>query len=144
MAASLELSETARPCWHLDPGLPVSKMVTLDFCCLSVRLPPPSPPVCGTFYSRPRKLIQNWITTVQSLTKHQLHARQRSRVWETKLKDYTFYACVYMYIGLSWWLRWEGICLQCRRPGFNPWVGKIPWRREWLPTPVSLPGKSHV
>ena len=24
-----------------------------------------------------------------------------------------------------------------RRPGFNPWVGKIPWRRKWLPTPVS-------
>ena len=29
------------------------------------------------------------------------------------------------------------ICLQCRRPGFNPWVGKIPWRREWQPTPDS-------
>ena len=29
------------------------------------------------------------------------------------------------------------------RPGFNPWVGKIPWRREWLPTPVSLPGEFH-
>ena len=26
---------------------------------------------------------------------------------------------------------------------FDPWVGKIPWRREWLPTPVFLPGKSH-
>ena len=26
---------------------------------------------------------------------------------------------------------------------FNPWVGKIPWRRNWLPTPVFLPGKSH-
>ena len=26
---------------------------------------------------------------------------------------------------------------------FNPWVGKIPWRREWQPTPLSLPGKSH-
>ena len=24
------------------------------------------------------------------------------------------------------------ICLQCRRPGFSPWVGKIPWGREWL------------
>jgi len=24
---------------------------------------------------------------------------------------------------------------------FDPWVGKIPWRREWLPTPVFLPGK---
>ena len=28
------------------------------------------------------------------------------------------------------------------RPGFNPWVGKIPWRREQLPTPVFLPGES--
>ena len=35
------------------------------------------------------------------------------------------------------------IYLQCRRPGFNSWVGKIPWRREWQPTPVFLPGKSH-
>jgi len=26
---------------------------------------------------------------------------------------------------------------------FNPWVRKIPWRREWLPTPVFLPGESH-
>ena len=25
----------------------------------------------------------------------------------------------------------------------DPWVGKIPWRREWLPTPVFLPGESH-
>ena len=27
--------------------------------------------------------------------------------------------------------------------GFYPWVGKIPWRREWLPTPVFLPEKFH-
>ena len=27
-------------------------------------------------------------------------------------------------------------------PGFDPWVGKIPWRREWLPTPVFFPGES--
>ena len=26
---------------------------------------------------------------------------------------------------------------------FNPWVGKMPWKREWLPTPVFLPGESH-
>ena len=32
---------------------------------------------------------------------------------------------------------------QCRRPRFNPWVGKIPWRRKWQPTPVFLPRKSH-
>jgi len=35
------------------------------------------------------------------------------------------------------------ICLQCRKPGFNPWVGKIPRRREWQTTPVFLPGEFH-
>ena len=34
--------------------------------------------------------------------------------------------------------------LQCRRPGFDPWVGKIPWRRKWQPTPVLLPREFHV
>ena len=39
----------------------------------------------------------------------------------------------------------EPVC-QCRRHkrhGFNPWLGKIPWRRKWQPTPVFLPGESH-
>ena len=31
-----------------------------------------------------------------------------------------------------------------QRCGFDPWVGKIPCRRRWQPTPVFLPGKSHV
>ena len=35
------------------------------------------------------------------------------------------------------------ICLQCKRPGFNPWVRKLLWRREWKPTPVLLPGEYH-
>ena len=30
------------------------------------------------------------------------------------------------YSWTSWWLSWLRICLKCRRPGFNPWVGKIP------------------
>jgi len=29
------------------------------------------------------------------------------------------------------------------RPGFDPWVRKIPWSRKWQPTPGFLPGKSH-
>ena len=33
--------------------------------------------------------------------------------------------------------------LQCRRPGFDPWVGKMPWRRERFPTPVFWPGEIH-
>ena len=35
----------------------------------------------------------------------------------------------------------QRICLQCRRPGFDPWVWKIPCRRECLPSPVFLPGE---
>jgi len=39
----------------------------------------------------------------------------------------------------------ESSC-QCRghkRCGFDPWIGKIPGRRKWQPTPVFLPGKFH-
>ena len=35
------------------------------------------------------------------------------------------------------------IRLQCRRPGFDSWVQRIPWRRKWQPTPVFLPKKFH-
>ena len=46
-------------------------------------------------------------------------------------------------LGLPRWLRWQRIYLQCRKGGFDPWVEKIPWRREWPPTPVFWPGESH-
>ena len=36
----------------------------------------------------------------------------------------------------------ESTC-QCRRHRFDPWVGKIPWKKKWQPTPVFLPGNSH-
>ena len=32
---------------------------------------------------------------------------------------------------------------ECGRPGLDSWVRKIPWRRQWQPTPVFLPGNSH-
>ena len=32
----------------------------------------------------------------------------------------------------------ERVCV-----GFDPWVGKIPWKREWQPPPVFLPEESH-
>ena len=33
-------------------------------------------------------------------------------------------------------------CRRQKRRTFNPWVGKIPWRRAWQPTPVFLPEES--
>ena len=51
------------------------------------------------------------------------------------------------FMHLFWLPRWlkgkESTC-QCwshRRHWFDPWVGKIPWRRKWQPTPVFLPGE---
>ena len=34
-------------------------------------------------------------------------------------------------------------CRRHKRPGFDPWVGKIPWRKAWQHTPVFWPGESH-
>ena len=45
-------------------------------------------------------------------------------------------------MGFPWWLSDNESTCQCRRHSFDPWVGKIPWRRKWQPLPVFLPGKS--
>ena len=48
--------------------------------------------------------------------------------------------------GLPWWLHGKEPtcqCRRCQRSRFDPWMQKITWRREWLPTPVFLPGKFH-
>ena len=43
----------------------------------------------------------------------------------------------------AWWLSGKKSASQSRRRRFDPWVEKMPWKRKWQPTPVSLPGKSH-
>ena len=45
--------------------------------------------------------------------------------------------------GLPRWHSGKEFACQCRRPKFNSWVGKIPWRRKWQPAPVFLPGEFH-
>ena len=55
--------------------------------------------------------------------------------------------CMSKFASWGFWcvvcLSWQRICLQCRRPGFDPWVGKVPWRREGLPIPLFWPGEFH-
>ena len=81
--------------------------------------------------------------------------------WGTRESIYT---CLDSWLNKSWefnkvaiviskefWGHYSGVwsspyTCQCRRPkrcGFDPWVGKIPWRRAQQPTPVFLPGESH-
>jgi len=49
-----------------------------------------------------------------------------------------------MLLGLPWWAQVvKKLPAIAGDPGFDPWVRKTPWRREWLPTPVFLPRESH-
>ena len=45
--------------------------------------------------------------------------------------------------GLPWGSDGKEPACRRRRLGFDPWLGKIPWRSQWLPAPVSLPGEPH-
>ena len=55
----------------------------------------------------------------------------------------SFCTLVLFMSGLPWWLSCKESTCKWRRCSFDPWVGKIPWRREWQPTPVLLPGRFH-
>ena len=60
--------------------------------------------------------------------------------WRTMTVKENYYSITLAFPGGS---GTKSICLQCGRPGFDPWVRKIPWRRKWQPTPVLLPGESR-
>ena len=55
--------------------------------------------------------------------------------------NHLFTSCYWSRMGFPGGSVVKGSTYQCRRHQFSPWVGKIPWRREWQPTPVFLPGK---
>ena len=70
---------------------------------------------------------------------------QKTRGWQVSLFE------VNLFIGLK--RSWVSLMAQmvknlpavqeCKRCRFDPWVGKISWRREWQHTPVFLPGEFH-
>jgi len=56
-----------------------------------------------------------------------------------------FYKHRYYILGFPRWLSSKELpaMQETKEMWFSPWVGKIPWRRAWQPTPVFLPGESH-
>ena len=53
------------------------------------------------------------------------------------------YIYIHTHTHTSWWFSGNESVCQSRRDEFNPWVRKIPWRMEWQPATVFLPGTSH-
>ena len=130
----------ADPCWCSGPSIPPSSRCCFSSSCVSqtVRL--------------------SWVGCCCLLMDWRSQNSLRKKCSEIQI----FFSCLKPYFSslkvkgrrkfqtpflvkgiLPWWLRQLSVCLQCGRPGFDPWVGKIPWRRKWQSTPVLLPGKFH-
>ena len=83
--------------------------------------------------------------TVTSVTETLIEQSQKEGVpwdkpWESTFKGTTvLLVCQRCQVGFPGGS--GGICLQCRNHRFDPWIGKIPWRRPWQPTPVFMPRK---
>ena len=58
-------------------------------------------------------------------------------VVETFFFSVLFIWFVFVLYHIQQWLGGKESACQCRRHGFDPWIGKIPWRRTWQPTSVS-------
>ena len=65
--------------------------------------------------------------------------------WATSLSLFILHLILSLSLYLYRWLSGKESACQCscRRCGFDSWIGNIPWRRKWQPTPVFLPGKFH-
>ena len=74
-----------------------------------------------------------------------LQSKALSRVFSnTRVQKHQFFSIWHLCnIRLPCWLSGKEHTFQCSKHRFNPWVGKIPWRRKWHSTPVFLPRKSH-
>ena len=96
-----------------------------------------------TFLPRSKRLLISWLQSVYSDFGAPL---EPPKIKSTTVSIVSPSIChdvmgLDVMISVFWWLSWWRTCLQCGRPGFDPWVGKNPWRREKLPTPVFWPRK---
>ena len=82
-----------------------------------------------------QRIMRGFISSVALVMWHY----PQSLLWKTNSAFPLFYLGSLLALIFQRTAYWQRICLQYGKPEFNPWVGKIPWRREWLPTPVFLP-----
>ena len=93
--------------------------------------------------------MENWPPVQWDQDSHSLphignqnHQKGDSKGW-SRLRTSALLVSSSPWSSLPRWLRRSRIRLRCGRPQFHPWVGKIPWRREGLPTPIFVPREFH-
>ena len=132
------------PCLYLISLLAITQYLALQFTMCSYRHPgicrmhSPLLQVCNE--SHPDHHPKG-----QAFPQHSLSSPLCSAFPPTHLSpsnvQYNLFICI-IYIGFpggSVVKESTCQCWRCKRRGFDPWVGKIPWRRKWQPTPISLP-----
>ena len=141
---SLELSDPFIPemllifiSWTIKPsrdqsGFPSRPQFSAGVECTLFRKP------CQTSDSIENALLYSPICCLSSLLNHILDRTDTlvGPAWKTLSPSEGVYQVAH----------WKRILLPVQETqvkGFNPWVRKIPWRRQWQPTPVFLPGESH-
>ena len=65
------------------------------------------------------------------------------KYWSYESQVCLFSWLIFIVVVFVLWLSGKESACRHRRGRFDPWIGKIPWRRKWHPTPVLFPGKSH-
>ena len=83
--------------------------------------------------------ISNWNHLIYGLCVDFLCSLEEHKYPESQI----LLSGMYPMPGFSRWFSGKGPISQCGRREFELWVGKIPWNRQWQPTPVFLPGESH-
>ena len=116
--------------------------------CNTMDCSPPGSSVHGILQSR----IMGWVAISSS------RGSSQPRDWTCLLRCRRIFYCWgirevldktsfwYLILMFTRWLSGKTSacqCQRCKRPGFNPWIRKIPWRRKGQPTPVFLFGKFH-
>ena len=95
----------------------------------------------------PQAVLSLWLNTVGLLGHGHSWKRKDSLVGDfvSRTSQQPCWTSFKLHCSLRWHSGKECACQcrTCKRHGFDPWVGKIPWSRQWQPTPVFLPGKSH-
>ena len=113
---------------------------------LKIRTAPTSPALGiseSYFFSFPNLLMQ--ILTILEAIENK--KKKHNEFWnQTNLSQPSVFLNkmkIIYNIGFPRWLKGKEFTCQCRshrRLCFDHWIGKIPWRRKWQPTPVFLPG----
>ena len=84
-----------------------------------------------------RVLLKRRIPLLHSKLSYDL---ERKSLWEYTMETLLISSTLRQVVKIGKYIWWLRICLQCRRPRFDPWAREIP-RRNGQPTPVFLSGK---